>query len=456
MLEPRRSVPGSAQERRAAGRDARATLRRRDHGALPDLAARRDPVAVIEASNAGRLAPLVPVRHHRMAASAFAFYRGGAAIMAADLALTPSTPLRVQLCGDCHLANFGLYATPERNLIFDLNDFDETARGPFEWDVKRLAASAVMASRANGHSAAEAREAARSAVHGYREATVQLAGDGPLHTWYRRVSAEDLVTQSARMGTEAQEGVERMVSRARRRTNATAASRLTQVVDGDVRLVQPAQVRTVLDDARPFVRACLASYRRSLAPPIRALYDRYDVLDVALRVVGVGSVGLGAWIVLLESDEEQLILQLKQARASVLEEHGATAPERNAGQRVVYGQRTMQAASDLLLGWLRTPTGDDYYVRQLRDMKGSAPLEELPASVMATYAWLCGAVLARAHACSGDATAIAGYIGTGAPFADAIAAYAIGYADLAERDYEAFMAAIESGRLAASPEPLVA
>ena len=405
---------------------------------------------MIEAADAGRIPELVPVRHGRMAASPFAFYRGGAAIMAGDLALTPSSRLRVQLCGDCHVANFGLYGTPERNLLFDLNDFDESAPGPFEWDVKRLAASAVLAARDNGHRPSEARAAAREAARGYREGIHALAEEGPLANWYRRLTAETLLEASGDLGARGRRLVERMVAKARTRTSAEAVPKLTRVVDGELRFDQPAAIAERVHGSADFVRACLESYRRSLEPQVRALYDRYDVLDVAFRVVGVGSVGLGAFVTLLEADGEIVILQLKQARASVLEAYCGRAGQRNAGQRVVVGQRTMQAASDLFLGWLRTPDGDDYYVRQLHDMKGSAPLEKIDAAGLAAYAWVCGAILARAHARSGDAQVITGYLGNRPIFDDAAAAYATAYADIAERDFEAFTAAIAAGRLEAT------
>ncbi len=450
MLVPRRSDPGTAGERREAGRKARGRVRRRDHVELPPAEARQDPVRVIEVSNEGRVAELVPVRHGRMAASPFAFFRGGAAIMAADLALTPSSKLRVQLCGDCHLANFGLYATPERNLVFDLNDFDETCAGPFEWDVKRLVASAVLAARDNRHAAADGRATARAAARGYRETMRGLAGEGPLANRYRLLRADLLIERAGEVGVPAAKVVEKMVGKARTKTSAADLPKLTRVVDGVPQFDQPALIAARVQESADFVRACLESYRRSLAPQIRVLYDRYDVLDLAFRVVGVGSVGLGAFVMLLETDGEAVILQLKQARASVLEPYGGRVAERNAGQRVVVGQRTMQAASDLFLGWLRTPDGLDYYVRQLHDMKGTAPIEKIDPTSLQAYAWMCGAVLARAHACSGDAQMLTGYLGNRPIFDDAVAAYGVAYADVAERDFEAFTAAIASGRLQAT------
>jgi uncharacterized protein (DUF2252 family) len=452
VLVPRRTMQGSTAERRAAGRQVRTRVPRRAHAALPEEGARRDAVAVVEASSEGRVRELVPVRHGRMAKTPFTFFRGSAAVMAADLAVTPPTGLHVQLAGDCHLANFGLYATPERNLVFDLNDFDETARGPFEWDVKRLAASAVLAARTNGQSADVARAAALGAARGYRETLRRLAAMGPLTTWYQHVRADDLVDGARLLGDHSRRVVEQMIAKARTHTSSHALPRLTRVVDGSPRFLERPTAARPLEETVDFVRASLASYRRSLSPEIRGLYDRFDVLDIAPRVVGVGSVGLWAWILLLEADGEAVIMQLKEARASVLEPYCGAALQRNAGQRVVVGQRTMQAASDLLLGWLRTPTGEDYYVRQLRDMKGSAPLEEFDAPALGAYAQLCGAVLARAHACSGDAVTLSGYLGRGTAFDDAIARYAVGYADIAERDFERFTAAIHAGRIEAVPD----
>jgi len=277
-----------------------------------------------------------------------------------------------------------------------------------------------------------------------------LADEGPLANRYRILRADLLVERSGDLGPRAQRVVEKMVAKARTKTSATAMPKLTRVIDGVPRFDQPPAIAARVQESAEFVRACLESYRRSLAPQIRVLYDRYDVLDLAFRVVGVGSVGLGAFVMLLETDGEAVILQLKRARASVLEPFCGRVAERNAGQRVVVGQRTMQAASDLFLGWLRTPDGSDYYVRQLHDMKGSAPIEKIDAPSLQAYAWLCGAVLARAHACSGDPQVLTGYLGNRPIFDDAIAAYAVAYADLAERDYEAFMAAIASGRLEAT------
>jgi uncharacterized protein (DUF2252 family) len=450
MLAPRRSPAGTADERRAAGRRLRVAVPRSSQALVPAAGVRADPVALIEASNVGRVPELVPLRHARMSASAFAFFRGSAGLMAHDLALAPSTTLRAQLCGDCHLANFGIYATPERRLIFDLNDFDETAVGPVEWDVKRLATSAALAARTNRLRARQVRAVALAAASGYRTQMLLLAAEGPLATWYRNVPAEELVVGAHEVGQRTTAVIERTIAKARARTTAGALPRLTRLVDGHLRLVSdPPEITAPPEEVGAFVLRSLDSYRSSLAPEIRALVDRYDVLDIARKVVGVGSVGLRAWILLLEADGEPLLLQLKEARASVIEAHGGTGPQGNAGRRVVVGQRTMQAASDLFLGWLRTPDHEDYYVRQLRDMKGSIPIEALNAPALRAYAALCGAVLAHAHARSGDAIAIAGYVGDGTVFDEAIAGYALAYADLAERDFETFLGAIASGRLAA-------
>jgi uncharacterized protein (DUF2252 family) len=382
------------EERRAGGRAARVATPRRQHAGWTPPDDRADPVAAIEASNTGRVPELVPIRHARMARSASTFYRGAASIMAADLATMPSTPLRVQLCGDCHLSNFGVYATPERTLTFDVNDFDETAPGPFEWDVKRLAASAALAARGNGFPRNQ-RSAARSAARGYREWMEILAGRGPLDVRYERVVADDLIAEASEaVGSRAGRRVEGQIRRARSRTSAGALPKLTKMVDGERRIISdPPFVTAPRDDVRAFVDASLLRYRRSLSRDVRSLYDRFDVIDVARKVVGVGSVGLQAFILLLMADGQPLFLQLKEAGRSVIEPYAGRAPVRHPGERVVVGQRTMQAASDLFLGWLTTPAGEPFYVRQLRDMKGSQPVEELDAAGLEAYAYLCGSTL---------------------------------------------------------------
>jgi uncharacterized protein (DUF2252 family) len=358
--------------------------------------------------------------------------------------------LNAQLCGDAHLSNFGGFGSPDRTIIFDLNDFDETHRGPFEWDVKRLAASVALAARHNGLRPRAVRECAAGAAAGYAARMRRLARCGPLETWHSRIDADEFAARYAEVtGRADPSGVEALIARARRHTSEGALPKLTAEVDGRRRIVPDAPYIVATDDSmRQLVRVVLAGYRRTLRPTERLLLERFDVVDAARKVVGVGSVGLQAFVVLLDADGAPLFLQIKQAKASVLERYGCRMPYTNQGQRVVVGQRTMQAASDAFLGWLRyAPTGQDLYVRQLRDMKGSVPVDRLDAEDLRIYATVCGDALARGHARGGDAVAIAGYCGKPARFAEALAAFAIAYADQAERDYETFMRAIDDGRL---------
>ena len=454
MLIERRFPRGTPAERRAAGRKLRAGVGRRTLGRYEPAPKRTEPVAWIEESDADRVAELVPVRHHRMAASAFAFYRGAAGIMAADLAAAPTTGLHTHLCGDAHLSNFGLFGTPERHLVFDVNDFDETAPGPFEWDVKRLAASVVLAARHNGLRPKAGRACAGAAADAYAARMRRLARCGPLETWQSRIDADELAARYAELtGRGDPGGLEALLARARRHTSEGALPKLTVEVDGRRRILPDAPYIVATDDAmRQVVRTVLAGYRRTLRPSERLLLERFDVVDAARKVVGVGSVGFEAFVVLLDADGAPLFLQIKQAHASVLEPYGYSTPYANQGQRVVVGQRTMQATSDVFLGWLRyAPTGQDLYVRQLRDMKGSIPVDRLDAEDLRIYAAVCGDALARAHARGGDAAAIAGYCGGGSAFAGAIAAFGVAYADQGERDFEAFLGAIGEGRLRAEP-----
>jgi uncharacterized protein (DUF2252 family) len=411
---------------------------------------RDDPVRILEEQARGRIAELAPVRYARMAASPFAFYRGSAAIMAADLAHTPAAGPRVQACGDAHLLNFGVFATPERRLAFDLNDFDETLSAPFEWDVKRLAASAVLAAREGGCSPARCAEAARAAVAAYRTDMTALAGQRHLDVWYERIDP-DAVLRATRQRSE-RKAEEAIIAGAQRHTNLGALSQLTTVVDGERRIVdRPPLVEHLPGKAaHQRVEDAFADYARSLPNERRVLLGRYRLVDSARKVVGIGSVGTDTRVLLLLGDraDDPLFLQLKEARASVLEPFAGAACYRHEGERVVQGQRLGQGASDLFLGWC-SAGGRDYYMRQLRDMKGSADPSGMSAAGLASYAGLCGAALAHSHARSGDPAEIAGYLGMGDAFDRAVTRFATSYADQVERDHAELLAALRAGRLPA-------
>jgi len=440
-------------DRAAQGRSARKRVPRSAHaGWVPSLD-RPDPVAVLERQGRDRLPELLPIRYGRMSASPFAFLRGAAAVMATDLASLPHTGLTVQLCGDAHLLNFGLYASPERTLLFDLNDFDETFPGPFEWDVKRLAASVVVAARENGHSEAKAHRAAVEATAAYRMSMHRLSRLGELAVWYERLDADTLLplVRSTRHRRRAQS----TLTRARRRTSLQALGKLTEVVDGRRRIIEdpPLLERAGVPDMAA-LRKIFSDYRSTLSEERRLLLDRYRFVDAARKVVGVGSVGTRCFIVLLagRDADDPLFLQIKEARESVLEEHLPSGPYVHPGHRVVAGQRLLQAASDIFLGWMSGPQGRAYYWRQLRDMKGSAEVAGMSPAELTTYARLCGTALARAHARSGDRIAIAAYLGEGDTFDHAIAEFARSYAVQTTTDHTTLGAAIAAGVVTAAPE----
>ncbi|QNS06627.1 DUF2252 domain-containing protein [Streptomyces xanthii] len=444
----------SPAERAAQGKRARKHLARSAHGPWIPAADRPDPVVVLERQGADRLPDLLPIRYGRMSASPFAFYRGAAAVMAGDLAAIPHTGLSVQLCGDAHLLNFGLFASPERALLFDLNDFDETYPGPFEWDVKRLAASVVVAARDNGHSDKQAHRAALAGTQAYRTNLRRLAGLGELAVWYERIDAQDLLPliRSARDRRR----VEHTLAQATRRTSLHALGKLTETTpDGrrrivhDPPLLQPAGVT----DAAA-IRKMFGDYRSTLTEDRRRLLDRYRFVDAARKVVGIGSVGTRCFIVLLagRDADDPLFLQIKEATRSVVEEHTPYhGPYLHPGHRVVAGQRLLQAASDIFLGWMTGPQGRSFYWRQLRDMKGSADVGVMRPEDLLAYARLCGTALSRAHARSGDRIAIAAYLGGSDTFDRAVAAFALHYADQTLRDHATLLDAISSGVLTAAP-----
>jgi uncharacterized protein (DUF2252 family) len=428
---------------------------------------------LIEAQDATREPDLVPVRHGRMMVSPFTFYRGAAKVMATDLKYTPRAGLDAQLCGDAHLSNFGVFASPERTLLFDLNDFDETLPGPFEYDVKRMAASFTIAARNNGFTKGESRDATSASVTAYREAMAEFAEMSTMDIWYARLSEEDVQTavttasrSMARGGNRkqartAEKNVEKVAGKARTHDSLQALSKLAELVDGQYRIVaQPPIVVPLSDvaasigipagDIERTIRQQFRAYRATLRDDQRQLLERFEVVDAARKVVGVGSVGTGAYIVLLQGRDQQdpLFLQVKEATASVLEDHLPKSRYRQAGERVVQGQRMMQAASDIFLGWTKgTQENRFLYWRQLRDMKGSAVIEAMQPASLAFYGRICGQTLARAHARSGDPIAIAAYLGKSDRFDHAITDFSQRYADQNERDYQAFTNAIRSGRL---------
>ncbi|MBU3702694.1 MAG: DUF2252 domain-containing protein [Acidimicrobiia bacterium] len=441
----------SRGRRRARGKAARSQARRSELGRWAPGPDRVDPVALLDAQNANRFPDLVPVRWGRMVASPFAFFRGSAAVMAADLATSPVSGLVTQVCGDAHLQNFGLFASPERRLLFDLNDFDETLPGPWEWDVKRLATSIVLAMRANGVDGARQRTAAESCARSYRESMASYATMSSTEVWYSKVDVDDSLTE---MVGGSRLRLERVAERARQRTTMHALARLTAVVDGERRIVDDPPIVEHLPQTMDTydVRAMVDEYRTTLTEERRYLFDRFGIIDIARKVVGVGSVGTHCWIALAVADSEQddpLFLQVKEATRSVLEPFVGRSAHRHHGERVVVGQRMMQAASDLFLGWMSSNEGRDYYVRQLRDMKGSVRTEVMSVGDLTNYGNRCASVLARAHARSGDPVALAGYLGRGATFDGAVAAYARAYADQAERDHAELRRAIDSGRVPA-------
>src|SRR5829696_4278966 len=456
--------PGAAQEAASyqrhheRGRAARQVVPRGSHAEWEPAPGRPDPVDLLETQARDRIQELMPIRYSRMMASPFAFMRGSAIVMAQDLASTPKTGIQSQLCGDAHRSNFGLYASPERALLFDLNDFDETLPGPWEWDVKRLAASFVVAGRDNGFDAADCREAARVSAASYRRRMAEFSQMGELEVWYLRVGEEEAfdLLSAARTKKTAKK-VNRAVRKAHGHDSLQALSKLTKIVDGRRTMIDDPPILVRIpegDEIRVQVNAILESYKRTLQDDRRHLLDRFRFVDAARKVVGVGSVGTRAYVVLLEGRDEDdpLFLQVKEAGASILEGHVPSSAYKQHGHRVVAGQRLMQAASDIFLGWFRGTEGRDFYWRQLRDMKGSANVESMTPDELVIYAGLCGWTLARAHARSGDRVQIAGYLGKSERFDVAIANFAKEYADQTERDHAALCAAVKSGRVAAAAD----
>ena len=464
---PRMVKHMSVAERVALGRAARTDVPRSSHADFEASSGRPDPVKLLESQAPSRVPDLVPIRYGRMLVSPFTFYRGGALIMASDLAASPHSGIRVQLCGDAHLSNFGLFAAPDRRLVFDLNDFDETLPGPWEWDVKRLAASFAVAGREIGFTAKERRTIVLATVAGYRNAMRGFAQMGNLEIWYARTEVDALFAElrdqiKKRMSRRA----EHTASKARTRDSMAAAAKLTHIVDGEPRIVSdPPLIQPIhelvsgreADGLEESLRSLLRGYRDSLQSDRRVLLEGFRMVDLARKVVGVGSVGTRAWIALLvgRDDQDPLLLQFKEAQPSVLEEFAGPTEYPNEGERVVAGQRLMQASSDIFLGWLHVERGiddqpRDFYGRQLKDWKGSFEAEGARPEGAAIYGRVCGWTLARAHARSGDRIAIAAYLGGGDVFDRAIAEFSEAYADQNERDYAALTQAVKDGRITAT------
>ncbi|MEV7616945.1 DUF2252 domain-containing protein [Streptomyces sp. NPDC089799] len=460
----------SPAERAQRGRATRKRVSRRAHGQWSPASDRPDPIGVLVEQGTDRVQELLPIRYGRMSASPFAYLRGSAAVMTGDLASTPHTGLIVQLCGDAHLLNFGVFASPERAMLFDLNDFDETLPGPFEWDVKRLAASVAVAARENGHGDEAARGSALEAVQAYRLSMRRLAGQGELDVWYERIGTDEVFALAQGI---ARERVEANLSRARRRTSLQALAKLTEKRDGRIRIIDdPPLLQPVTEDEAKIVGTTFRQYRDTLPEERRMLLDRYHFVDAARKVVGVGSVGTRCFIVLMSGrdDADPLFLQIKEAVPSVLEAHlpVPTVQEQEQGgdqgdlgyrhprydhhgHRVVAGQRLLQAAGDIFLGWVTGPAGRHFYNRQLRDMKGAAVVEAMAPTGLRRYAALCGTALARAHARSGDRIAIAGYLGASDVFDRSVADFALAYADLTRADHALLAKAIADGTVPATP-----
>jgi len=458
----------SVAERVARGKAARKEVPRAGHALFEPLSTRADPVELLERQAKTRVPELVPIRYGRMLVSPFAFYRGAAMIMAHDLAATPRSGLTVQCCGDAHLSNFGVFASPERALVFDVNDFDETLPGPWEWDVKRLAVSMLIAARDNGFDAKELDRIVLDTVGRYRTAMAQFAGMKQLEVWYARLDVDSALQEYAsQFKPKLVKRTEKGLAKARTKDSMTAFSKLTHVVDGKVRIVDESPLIVPidqlaagreLDEVVEGLHQLLRDYRQTLEFDRRVLLEAFELRDLARKVVGVGSVGTRAYIALMlgRDGQDPLFLQMKEAEVSVLEEFLGPSQFSNHGERVVVGQRLMQAVSDIFLGWLHVKSGlddkpRDFYVRQLKDWKGSAEIEQMTPKGMAAYGTLCGWTLARAHARSGDRIAIATYLGNSDSFDRAIVDFSKAYADQNERDYQALTEAVNSGKVKAQP-----
>ncbi len=457
-------------ERAVRGKAARAEVPLESHAVFDPPADRPDPVALLEEQAKSRVPELVPVRYGRMMASPFSYYRGAALPMAADLAATPVSGLAVQACGDAHLSNFGIFGSAERRLVFDVNDFDETLPGPWEWDVKRLAASLEVAARDNGFSGKKRREIVAATVASYREAMRGFAGMTNLDVWYASADMDQARAQfESQMKARQRKLIGKGLAKARTRDSMQEVAKLTRIVDGQPRIISDPPLLVPIDELLPEqadrkgfqaqLVDLIAKYRRTLETDRRYLLEQFEFADMARKVVGVGSVGTRCWIVLMlgRDASDALFLQVKEAEASVLSRFLGASQYHNQGQRVVAGQRLMQASSDIFLGWQRTEAGldgrsRDFYVRQLRDWKFSLDIETMVPRGMRMYGQLCAWTLARAHARSGDRIAIAAYLGGSDTFDQAITAFAAAYADQNAKDHDALVAAVASGRITAEPD----
>jgi uncharacterized protein (DUF2252 family) len=464
-IRPKAVVHLTVEERAAHGKAARGAVPRSSHAAWQPASDRRDPVELLEEQAATRVPELVPIRYGRMLVSPFTFFRGAAYLMAADLASSPRTGLRVQLCGDAHLSNFGAFAAPDRRLVFSLNDFDETLPGPFEWDVKRLVASFEVAGRDRGFDARQRAVVNLAVTSSYRHSISDFAAMRNLDVWYARIDVEELLRRYTPQASVKQAKLaEQNLAKTRTKDSMKAFGKLTRLVDGERRIVGDPPLIVPIEDVVPsselhrldvYIHDVIRSYRRTLSDDRRRLLERFRYAHAARKVVGVGSVGTRAWVALMlgRDDDDPLFLQIKQADASVLEPFLGTSEFTNHGRRVVEGQRLTQAASDIMLGWIRATDAEgvphDFYVRQLWDAKGSALIETMNPKALGFYAQICGMALAKAHARSGDAVAIASYLGASDAFDRAMAAFAAAYAAQNERDYAALRAAVASGRISA-------
>jgi uncharacterized protein (DUF2252 family) len=455
----------SRADRVARGKDARALASLESHAEFaPD--ASRDPVGLLLEQEKSRVPELVPVRHGRMLVSPFTFYRGAALPMAADLATTPRSGLLVQLCGDAHLSNFGAFASPERRLVFDVNDFDETLPGPFEWDVKRLAASLAVAGRDNGIGGKARRKIVLAGVERYRKTMQEFSEQSFLEVWYARLDVDEAISEfQSQMKASRVKATEKMVAQAHTHDSMQALGKLTTLVGGQRRIISDPPLIEPIEEVfadeqasaiHQLVHGVLGKYQRTLQSDRKYLLQHFTLVQVARKVVGVGSVGTRCWIALTGAGHgtEPLFLQVKEAQTSALANYCGRSQYSNQGERVVAGQHLMQAESDIFLGWIRAAEPDgvdrDYYVRQLKDWKFSVPIEQMPPSDLATYAGLCGWTLARAHARSGDRVALAAYLGGSSKFDQAIADFAEKYADQNDRDHAALQAAVQDGRAEAT------
>jgi len=448
-------LPPTYKEKLALGKKMREECPRVSHGTWKAPADRSDPIEVLASQDQSRLQHLIPFRYGRMMQSPFAFYRGAAAVMASDLSRVPRTKLTVQLCGDCHLSNFGIFATPERNIIFDLNDFDETLPGPFEWDLKRLATSFAVAAISSSFTRAVAERCVRALAAAYRSKMEEFANSNTLQVWYEHINWEFLANHLRKPGRK-QSALDDISKLKQKRSQAGAVLKLTGLVDGRRKIKDEPPLVVHSEDITPeFAKTVMQEYALSLWQSRRRLLQKYHFVDVALKVVGVGSVGTAAYIALLQGeggDDDYIFLQAKEASRSVLEKYIGRSEFAHSGERIVNGQRLLQAASDLFLGWTTGPvTGKPFYVRQLMDVKAAVPIEELDAVTLEQYAEVCAFVLARAHARTGDPILLYGYLGKSDTFDQALTQFALAYMDQNAHDHAALVDAVNKGKIHATP-----